>query len=298
MKKVLLASGMIALVAFTSCKKEDINTDTTAPVIAAAEGRETIRPVNYEIQPATKDHMHVRFSVADESGVKEVLVEVHSAFDGHSHGKTANFNKLDYRKIIQANGAKKINIDSPLDDIFWDGPNSQVEGNVLAGPYEFIVAATDIQGNQTSFGNNSNYIARIFIERDYALNVEVSNLVADELEGDKNQPLDVQGTIAKTTHTAASDIAFVWVTLGEEHEHKTNKTQDEMIYERMWGTSMWRANMSGPSLPSTTSLNLETILSGSDAIILPNETGHFELVIWVEDVNGNITEKHYEVHVD
>jgi hypothetical protein len=191
-----------------------------------------------------------------------------------------------------------MNIDSPLDDIFWDGPNSEVQGNVLAGPYDFTIAATDINGNQTSFGNNTNYIARVFIERDYALAVAVTNLVGDELEGAKNQPLEVKGNIAKTNHSDATDIAFVWVTLGEEHEHKTNSTQDELIYERMWGTSKWRANMSGPSLPSNISLNLETILSGNDAIVLPNESGHFELVIWVEDVNGNITEKHYEVHVD
>jgi len=298
MKKVWLASGMIALIAFSACKKDDVNTDTTAPVIGVAEGRASIRPENNEVRASTTDHMHVRFGVKDDSGINQVLIEVHNSFDGHSHGKTSNFSKLDYRRIIQANGAKSINIDSPFDDIFWGGPNSEVQGNVLAGPYDFIIAATDIHGNQTSYGNNTNYIARIVIERDYALAVEVTNLVDDELEGDKNQPLDVKGTIAKTTHTDASNIAFVWVTLGEEHEHKTKSTQDELIYERMWGTSMWRANMSGPSLPSGTSINLENLFSGSDAIVLPNETGHFELVIWVEDVNGNITEKHFEVHVD
>lgn len=297
MRKTLFLS-LAGLALATSCKKDDNNNnDVTPPVIAAAEGRPEIRPLNNEVRSDTTDYVHVRFSVSDESGVKEILIDVHDVFDGHTHGKTSSFNKLSYRKIIQANGAKNINIDSWFDDIYWAGPNSEVTGNVLAGPYDFIIAATDIHGNQTSSSSNTNYTAQFFIERSYALTTELTNLVNGELEGNKNQPLEVKGAIQKGAHSESSNIAFVWVLLKEEHEH-INKTKGEEIYERMWGTSMWRAGMNGAALPSTSNINLETLLSGADAIILPNETGNFELMIWVEDVNGNITQRMFEVHVN
>lgn len=296
MKKTVLLL-MSALVIGVSCKKEENGeVDTTPPVIGPAEGRDEIRPTPGEVRSATTDHMHVRFRVADESGIEEVLVDIHSAFDGHSHGKIAGtFNRLDYRKIYQGNGNKTLNIDSSFDDVYWDGPNSEVNGNVIAGPYDFSIAATDIHGNQTSFGNNTNYLATFYIERPYMLNVNVTNHDNGELEGQPGQELEVLGAIAQSGHSESSDIAFIWIRLYEEDDHH-HKTTGEDIYERKWGTSMWRANMSGPAIPNPNSVSFEDLLTGNDAIVLPNEEEHYELEIWVEDAKGNITRRKYEVH--
>jgi hypothetical protein len=297
MKKLWYLAAMGLLVA-TSCSKDDeegVN-DRKAPTIEAAEGRDGIRPGHGEVRAATTDHMHVRFRVRDESGVQQALVDIHHGFDGHSHGKTnGTFEPLSYRKIYEANGAKSLNIDSNFDDVYWAGNASVVSDNVLAGPYHFSIDATDIHGNQTSAAAGTNYQIKFYIERPYAPAVSVTNLKDGELEGVKNQPLDVQGSIQKTAHSLSSDIAFVWVRLtDEDHKHKT---AGEDIYEGKWGTSQWR-NMSGDALPGTTQIDLAQLLSGGKAINLPNEHGHFELIIWVEDVEGNVVEKKYEVHVD
>jgi hypothetical protein len=299
MKKLLSMATLGLLVSVSSCSKDDEEStnDRKAPVIEAAEGRDAIRPQHGEVRSANTDHMHVRFRVRDESGVQQALVDIHHAFDGHSHGKTnGTFEPLSYRKIYEVGGATSFNIDSNFDDVYWGGSASVVSDNVLAGPYDFSIDASDIHGNQTSAGAGNNYLVTFYIERPYAPLVSITNLEDGELEGEKNEPLDVQGSIAKTAHSLSSDIAFVWVRLVEEDDHH-HKTKDGEIYEEKWGTSQWR-NMTGKVLPSTTQIDLAQLLSGADEIRLPNEHGHFELIIWVEDVEGNVVQKKYEVHVD
>jgi hypothetical protein len=299
MKKLLSLAAFGLLVTVSSCSKDDDEgtRDRKAPTIEAAEGRDAIRPAHGEVRAATTDHMHVRFRVRDESGIEQVLVDIHHGFDGHSHGKTSGtFETLNYRKIYEVGGAKSFNIDSNFDDVYWGGSASVVSDNVLAGPYHFSIDASDIHSNQTSAASGTNYQIMFYIERPYAPVISITNLEDGELEGEKNEPLDVQGSIAKTAHNLSSDIAFVWVRLVEEDDHH-NKTSDGEIYEEKWGTSQWR-NATGKALPSTTQIDLSQLLSGADEIRLPNEHGHFELIIWVEDVEGNVVEKKYEVHVD
>lgn len=294
------AAALASLVFLGACSNDDDSegqSDRTAPVISAAEGRSAIRPEHKEVRSMTTDHMHVRFQVNDDSGISEVLVDIHHGFDGHTHGKTQGaFEHLSYRKIYDANGSKSLNIDSNFDDVYWAGNGSVIADNVLAGPYHFSIDAIDIHGNGTSSAANNNYSVTFFIERAYAPAIAITNLHDGELDGEKNEPLEVQGTIEKTTHALASDIAFVWIRLADEDDHH-HKTNGDYHFEAKWGTSTYH-NTSGDPLPSTTSLDFSAILSGSNAIILPNEHKHMELIIWVEDIEGNVVQKKYEVHVD
>jgi hypothetical protein len=298
MKKPMILAALATLFAASACKKEDTAmNDQTAPTITAAEGRTTIRPEHKEVMPATKDHMHVRFQVNDPSGISEVLVSIHHGFDGHSHGKTqGNFEHLSVRKIYPGNGNTRLNIDSNFDDIYWEGTSSVVTGNVLAGPYHFMVDAVDIHGNQTTAGANNNYMATVQIDRPYAPNVSVTNVVNGALEGIKNTPLDVLGSITKTADALSSDIVFLKIKLMEEDGH-VHKNASGELFEAKWGTSRWTTD-SGPALPNATTINFSDLLMGASQIILPNEHGHFELEIWAEDAEGNVTNKFFEVHVD
>lgn len=298
MKKQMIFGLAASLLLLAACKKEEASdTDKKAPVITAAEGRTAIRPENKEVRGTTTDYMHVRFQVTDPSGISEALVDIHHAFDGHAHGKTTStFEHLSVRKIYKGNGAVKFNIDSSFDDIYWGGPGSLVTGNVLAGPYDFMIEAVDIHGNQTSAAAGTNYIATVYIERPYAPAVAVTNLVDGELEGLKNTPLDVQGAITKTANALSSDLVFVKIRLGEEDDHN-HKTASGDIYEAAWGTPKW-TNTVGIALPNTTAIQFSDLLIGAKELVLPNEEGHFELEIWVEDAEGNVTRKLYEVHVN
>lgn len=284
--------------------------DLEAPVIGFAEGRDSYRPIDGEVRLANTDHMHVRFRVTDNAALGQVLVDIHAAFDGHTHGRLNNgeFELLNVKDIYSPTaenvifrfpeGANSLNVDGSATDIYWGGPTSRVETNVLAGPYDFTISATDEAGNSTNFSNNSSYIATFYIQRPYAPVVTVTNLEDDELHGEEGQPLAIEGTIAITEHALASELAFVWVRLIEEDDHSHGRLSDEGHGEWIWGTSQWGDGMSGDPIPNGELLNLTEVFSGENAITLPNEHGHFELVFWIEDANGNVTREVFEVHVE
>ncbi len=314
MKKYLLLLSL-SLLLFAACSENEdpANTDFDAPVITVADGRNEIRPSNNEVRATTTDHFHLRFSVSDESGIGQVLVDIHNVFDGHSHGRImSNFEPLNVKDIFSPDatslslrfpqGATRLNVDNTATDIYWGGPTSRVEQNVLAGPYDIVISAVDIHGNQTSFADGSNYMATFFIERPYAPVIAVTNLEDGEIEGEAGEALEVIGTIAKGEHNLSSDIKFIWIRLAEEHDDHNHgaslRVKDEVFYEKMWGTSTWRSGMSGPALPNSTNLRFEDILTGENAIILPSGEDHLDLIVWVEDINGNVTQKTYEVHID
>lgn len=304
MKKYLIFP-MVALLGF-ACSSDDENggNSTTPPQIVPADGRDAIRPSNGEVRNATSGHTHVRFKVIDSDGVKQARVDIHHAFDGHSHGRgtsASDFAHLDFQKIYEGDGRDEINIDDNFEDVYWEGPRAAdlFDGkNVLAGPYDFAIDATDVLGNQTTFTDNSSYLATFWIKRNYAPQIEV-NLTNGELKGTAGHSLDVTGTITRNLgESLSSDIAFVWVRLYEEEDHDHDHEHAEDVYDEKWGASQWHVGMTGDALPNAQSLPLADLLSGSKAINLPSEHGHYELLIWVEDDIGNVTQDIYDVDVD
>ena len=306
MKKTIYLSLASLLLVGGACSKDDNNNGNggkgslTPPTITAADGRDAIRPENGEVRASSTGHMHIRFKVTDEDGINQARVDIHHAFDGHSHGRgttSSDFEHLDYRKIYEGEGAKSLNIDDNFEDVYWEGSNSVIGNkNVLAGPYDFAVDASDIHGNQTSFSDNTSYLATFWIERSYAPQISVSNADDGEIDGHPGQQLSVLGSIERNASDAlSSDIAFVWVRLYEEDDHDHGHGHGDDIYDEKWGSSQWRS-LNGGSLPSATNIDLANLLSGSNAITLPSGHHHYELLIWVEDVNGNVTQRIYEVH--
>lgn len=317
MKKPLLSLLLGATIFTFSCETDDDQIrDLDAPVIGAADGRDAIRPLEEEINSAEKDHMHVRFGVDDASGIAQIRVDIHSSFDGHAHGRIkTDFERLDVDDIYSPDavkpdfkfpkGATRVSVDGTGTDIYWGGNSSRVSGNVLAGPYDFSIQAIDIHGNQTSFGDDSNYLATFYLQTPYAPQVEITNLHDDELEGEAGKELEMQGIIRKTDHQLSTDLKFLWVKLAEEDDHENHGhtanarvTGEDDFYEKMWGSSSWRQGMTGPDLPSSSVLNLADIFTGENAIIIPFNEDHLDLIIWVEDTGGNITRLLYKVHVE
>lgn len=318
MKKPLLYLLLGASFLAFSCETDDDQIrDLEAPVIGPADGRDAIRPTEEEVNPAAKDHLDVRFGVDDPSGIAQIRVDIHSSFDGHAHGRIqTDFERLDVDDIYSPDaanptfrfpqGATRVNVDGPGTNIYWEGNSSRVSENVLAGPYDFSIQAIDIHGNQTSFGDDSNYLATFYLQRPYAPQVNITNLHDGELEGEAGKPLVLEGMIHKSGHQSSTDLKFLWVRLTEEDDHghdaehsaNARVTDEDDFYEKMWGSSTWREDMTGPELPSTAELNLAEVFTGENAIMMPANEEHLDLIIWVEDTGGNITRLLYEVHVE
>ncbi|EPR71620.1 DUF4625 domain-containing protein [Cyclobacterium qasimii] len=312
----ILLTSIIAF-SFFSCEttSEDPQ-DLVAPVIDHAESEDEISPDHGEVFTETMDHIPVSFSVEDPSGIGQIKVNVHANFDGHSHARVLNdFEKLAIDDIyavdasdpdfqFQANSTL-VNVNSTATDIYWSGSNSRLSGPVLAGIYDFSIAATDIYGNQTSFADASSYITTIHIRTAYAPSITVNNLDDDELLGSHGETLTVTGEISKPTDDLSAPLAFVWIKLGEEdddddhdHDHSERVSNDEHVYDKMWGSSQWLADGQGPDLPNDQLIDLATLLTGENAIILPATGEHLDLTIRAEDVNGNTTEKIFHVDID
>lgn len=317
MKKLQLLGMMCLAVIAYSCKTDDDpSQDLEAPIIEHADGYDHISPENGEVIAASSDHVNLRFAVEDPSGIEQIRVNIHSKFDGHGHGRVLNdFERLEINDIYSPDasnpdlkfpaGTTRVNVDGTGTAIYWQGAASRLNGHVIAGPYDFIIEATDIFGNQTSFEDGDSYIATFQIRTPYAPLVEVTNLHDDELEGTVGEALELEGMVGKGEHELSSDLAFLWVRLTEEHEDEHDDGDDPNhrvlegdFYEMMWGNSAWMSELNGPALPNTTLLNLSEIFTGANAIMIPPGEDHLELVIWAEDIIGNISEMHYMVHVE
>ncbi|WP_339921904.1 DUF4625 domain-containing protein [uncultured Cyclobacterium sp.] len=311
---ILLAS--IIAFSFFSCETTSENPqDLVAPVIDHADSEDEISPDHGEVFSESMDHIPVGFSVTDPSGVGQIKVNVHANFDGHSHARVLNdFERLaidDIYAIDASNpdfqfpaNSTKVNVNSVATDIFWSGPNSRLSGPVLAGMYDFSISATDVHGNQTSFADASSYITTIHIRTAYAPSITVNNLDDDELLGSHGKALTVTGEIRKPTDDLSAPLAFVWIKLGEEdddghdHDHNERVSNEDYVYDKMWGSSQWITDSQGPDLPNDQLIDLETLLTGENAIILPATGEHLDLTIRAEDVNGNTTEKTFHVDMD
>jgi len=294
--------------AMAACKKDDpdppappTGLDTTPPAIVFADGRSSFRPDQGETRNTTATHMHVRLKAEDSGGLAEVTVSVGGTYIGTVPSQFTLLNITDVYGPSAANaafrftsGATSHNIDAEGTDIAWFGPNArpEVTAAVLAGPYRFTAWARDVAGNVTPEAQRPNH--QFYIARQYAPAIAVTNLVDGELEGEEGDPLEVRGTIDKGTTELAGDLAFLWVRLvaADAHDDFAPATP---IAQVVWGQSR-RVTASGPPMPNTQSVDLATALSGANAIVLPPRHGHYDLIVWAEDVHGNVARASYEVH--
>ncbi|WP_040670424.1 DUF4625 domain-containing protein [Nitritalea halalkaliphila] len=306
MKKKLLFPVMLAGVIAFACDSEDDSVrDLEAPTITFAENRDTFRPVMNEIRSRATDHMHIRFSVQDESGIQQVRIDIHGGFDGHTHGRVSGaFEQLLVNDIIEVDGARFYNHDDSSLDVYWEGndPRNRIETNVLAGPYHISIDATDIFGNATSHANGTTISKTFFIERPYAPEFLIDNAVNGAFTATSGQPLNVEGKVEVTNHPLSSELAFFWARVSTENSDDEDLVlAGNDIYERMWGRSMYRVDNNGdrfrgPALPSTSMLDLTTLFTGDAAINVPSGSENLWLILWVEDTAGNVTRRAFRIN--
>ena len=280
------------LILFSSCTKEDSqdnSTDLEAPQITASGGTGTIQPTYFYDTDSGNSVIPIAFSIKDNSSIQEIKIDSHSGFDGHTHGKSAakdgpQFKLFSHNQVMKIDEFPDPSNITYTSEIYVDNRNPEIAEDelILAGPYHFSIQATDEEGNQTAYADNSTYHTTVYIRKPYAPQVELKALnVAEGM---------ISGRIYKNQeHSAASDITFLWIYI--EQPNTTNPGQEgQVLKEKVWGSSNWphqfRANQ-GKTLPDTQELPLDALLD--------NDTSFFEslkgnrLVIWAEDINGNIS---------
>src|SRR5690606_19638314 len=82
--KAYLLPVIATVVMFSACSKDE---DTEKPVIVAAT-------IDDEFI-AAGDELHIDLEITDNEGLKEYKIDIHDDFDGHTHGKTAAYEKFE-----------------------------------------------------------------------------------------------------------------------------------------------------------------------------------------------------------
>jgi uncharacterized membrane protein len=125
----LLSTILVFSVAFTSCKKEEV--DNTAPVISSVS-----EPLDNDTL-FTGNELHVEATITDDVELSQLKIDIHSA-DGHSHGKIAAGALWEKIVIMNLSGTSQTiheHIEIPAD--------------IAAGAYHVIFTAVDKSGNSS-----------------------------------------------------------------------------------------------------------------------------------------------------
>ncbi|HSF54811.1 MAG TPA: DUF4625 domain-containing protein, partial [Algoriphagus sp.] len=293
---LIILSGFL----LTSCGDSENPKDLAPPVISSLVKGQQIQPYPGMMVIPTNQSIEVQFSISDPSGVKEILLDVHGGFDGHSHARLSNsFERLNVKRIFSSTssnsnlvipaGAQEVSIDSH--EIAWEGANSAVLGNLLAGPYHITISATDLEGNQTGFADGSNYHTTFYIQRPYAPAISLVKKPNGKLEATAGQKLNLVGEIKVTNDPLATPLKFVWLRLTNEG----NLDKEGNIAEIMIGESFWR-NLNGETLTETLAFDLRAFVD-QNSIIVPAGQSSLSLVIWAEDTAGNVTREAIPIEV-
>ncbi len=282
---------------FSSCldSGDDDDLDIQSPRIGSVDDMQTVMPSHFMEVGVEASSIPLAFQVEDETGISMITLGVHSAFDGHTHGRIANannFQRLGYlHRINQQDMEDPRRFQVETSDsllIYLDDRNTLItEGKlILAGPYHFSISATDIETNETSYADNSTYHTTLFIHREYAPLIQVDRI--DKGTG------TVEGSVRRNMeHDLSSDIGFLWVYISRPDP--ANPSQEGDIREEwIWGNAGWphlfRDN-SGDPLADPQNIDLSELLSGEEAIRQMDDAEI--LTIWAEDAFGNISVKSF-----
>jgi hypothetical protein len=136
---------------FISC--DDSDSDTTKPVIELYEPEE-----GQALKIGSEYGVHFEMDLSDDVMLKSYMIEIHSNFDHHSHGKSRGAGEtidFSFNKSYDISGKKTAHIHHH--DIM-------IPKDATPGDYHLMVYCTDAAGNET-------YVAR---------NIELSNYVEEE----------------------------------------------------------------------------------------------------------------------
>ena len=258
MKKPLLYLGLLAF-SLASCTKDE-ESDTTAPTI----GDVTINGKTEHLTVNTGSDLNFEASLSDNEELGQFKIDIHDIFDDHSHGKK-NANPWVYTETTNLSG-KSQDFTSTV----------QVENDITAGPYHAIFRLIDKSGNESDFKEidflvqNGNQAQISITSPDFSSEVHV----------DKGDILVIKGQITDNV-----DIEEITISLGEDAH---GKNLDEDIFDADF------------DLTGSNDLVWDFQADGNVNINIPTtaESGHYVLMVRVEDNEGNLNIFEGEVHIE
>ena len=291
-KGFVLFITLLSLYLFSACldsgDEEDL--DLRGPSITPVSTTQAIMPSHFLEVEVDALRIPLAFRVEDETGISEITIESHNGFDGHTHGRMDNtdFVLFGYNHTIRRQDLEDPRFfQSEITDdlsIYLDERNTLIPAGalILAGPYHFSIKAADIEGNETSYADNTTYHTTLYIHREYAplINVNAIDKTVGTVEGSVSRNAD---------HEFSSDIAFLWVYISRTDPN--NPAQEgEILREWIWGESNWPHQFRddiGASLINPQVINLSELLNDEEAVRQMDEAEI--LTVWAEDAKGNIS---------
>ena len=130
--------SLLAMFVFVFISCDDSDSDTTKPVIELHEPEE-----GQALKIGSEYGVHFEMDLSDDVMLKSYMIEIHSNFDHHSHGKsrvageTVDFS---FNKSYDISGKKAAHIHHH--DIM-------IPKDATPGDYHLMVYCTDAAGNET-----------------------------------------------------------------------------------------------------------------------------------------------------
>lgn len=253
----VIGSGIVMI----SCDKDD-DTDTTAPVINSA----TIDGKEEGIEANVGNAMTFEVKVSDNEALGQLKLDVHDAFDGHSHDKSSGINWANVA-IIDLSGTEQT-----------VSHDMEIPTNATAGPYHAEILVIDAEGNEGEF------VERVIMIRNGSEpGIEITSPdFTNEVHVSKGSTLSLEGVVTDET-----DLAEILIILEEEEEDAHKSVQHEALYEMDF------------DLEGASDLTWDFQIDGNVNIAIPAtaEEGHYVLTVRAEDSEGNINIFEAELHI-
>jgi hypothetical protein len=268
---------VLAGVMFTACSDDDAEPqDTTAPVISEAEVHNhahggKIGDGDHDEKVMAGEEGEVHFKLSDDRELGSWKVDIHDAFDGHSHGKV--FSK--YSTILSGNvsgTSQEVEVDL-----------GEIPADATSGEYHCIINATDAAGNSADF-------AEVIFILSNGTEPELT-ITSPDFEGsshvhmDKGSNVSFEGTLTDDTGIEKLEI-FITEEHDHDHDHDHGKTLEEDVV--LFDKDDFAAGV--------TSFDLSDL--GSATIPADMEEGDFILKFVSEDADGNYMIEKFEIHIE
>jgi len=241
----------------------------------------------------------------DDLELGSYSIDIHDNLDGHGHGRISQPN--DDPSLER--WTFKSNYSIPEGYIMFVAQHDddiEVPGDVMAGPYHFVVQAVDQAGNATNYQDGSTIEFEVLITNDSQPIVNITNLVEGELEIEAGVLFAVEGDISDPTTGTYAGMHSMEILLGEDHEEAHEHVhgrigQDEpyiLIDVDYEGTDLELFMIAGIIQLDQVFESINFTLSQQQLKELTSEDiDHLLLNIKVRDEQGNLTIGRTVVHI-
>lgn len=215
--KKLVYFAAAAITALSACKEKE-EPDVVKPVIAVNQNK-------LKISGNAGDTLVISAAFSDDRELGNAKIEIHDAFDGHSHKTTSQ--KFEFSQIVPLSGKS-----------FVHDFKIPVPANATAGPYHVIVKCTDKEGNEAAFVEID--LTLFHPEMAALLNFKVNDQDVSEFfeyTHSDSLRLHMKGLL-KSIASSGLEKAEFKIKKEEGHSHKTTHDEHEdLVFERVFNFS-------------------------------------------------------------